>query len=70
MKASSETFVIKAAERRPTPCMVSIVGRSSSGKTFSALRLAFGMQRVSGSGRMLAFARPRFFSYLASHSGR
>jgi ABC-type dipeptide/oligopeptide/nickel transport system ATPase subunit len=42
------TFEDKAATREQTPCMVGIVGPSGTGKTFSALRLATGMQRVTG----------------------
>jgi ABC-type dipeptide/oligopeptide/nickel transport system ATPase subunit len=41
-------FEDKAATREQTPCMVGLVGPSGTGKTFSALRLATGMQRVSG----------------------
>ena len=42
------TFEFKPATRERTPCMVGIVGPSGTGKTFSALRLATGMQKVSG----------------------
>jgi hypothetical protein len=35
------------ATRDKTPLLVGIVGSSSSGKTFSALRLATGFQRVN-----------------------
>lgn len=43
-----ETFQITSATREQTPAMLGILGPSSSGKTFSALRLATGMQRVTG----------------------
>lgn len=42
------TFADTAAVRAETPLLLGIVGPSSSGKTFSALRLATGIQRVTG----------------------
>ena len=44
----TRTFEDAPAKREQTPCLVGIVGPSGTGKTFSALRLATGMQRVSG----------------------
>lgn len=42
------TFEDRPAKREATPLLVGLVGASGSGKTFSALRLATGIQRVSG----------------------
>lgn len=42
------TFEDKPATREQVPLLVGLVGCSGSGKTFSALRLAAGIQRVSG----------------------
>lgn len=39
-------FTIAQAARRPVPLLVGVCGPSSSGKTFSMLRLASGIQRV------------------------
>jgi hypothetical protein len=44
----TRTFTDSLAVRSATPLWVGLVGPSFSGKTFSALRLATGMQRVSG----------------------
>jgi hypothetical protein len=44
----ARTFEDRPATREATPLMVGLVGPSSSGKTFSALRLAEGIQRVTG----------------------
>lgn len=44
----TRTFEDKPAERSQTPMLLGIVGPSSSGKTFSALRMATGIQRVVG----------------------
>src|SRR5262245_61922329 len=41
-------FDAKDAERDQVPLWVALVGPSSSGKTKSALRLAEGMQRITG----------------------
>lgn len=45
---SERTFESRPAVRQSTPLLVGLVGPSSSGKTYSALRLAAGVQRVSG----------------------
>lgn len=42
------TFVSSPARRLPTNVMMGLVGSSGSGKTFSAFRLATGMQRITG----------------------
>lgn len=42
------TFEDRPAVRERVPLLVGLVGPSSSGKTYSALRLATGMQRVDG----------------------
>lgn len=42
------TFEDKPATRESVPLLVGLVGPSGGGKTFSALRLATGMQRVTG----------------------
>ncbi len=44
----TRTFEDKPAVRARVPLLVGLCGPSSSGKTFSALRLATGMQRVIG----------------------
>ncbi|HEY6174416.1 MAG TPA: AAA family ATPase [Kofleriaceae bacterium] len=44
----TRTFTDEFATRGETPLLVGIVGPSGTGKTFSALRLAVGVQRVSG----------------------
>ena len=44
----SRTFEDKQATREQVPLLVGLVGASGSGKTMSALRLASGIQRVSG----------------------
>lgn len=63
--AETWTFTDSTAARVATPLFVGIVGPSGTGKTFSALRLATGMQRVTGgkifgidteSNRMLHYA--------------
>lgn len=41
-------FLIKPAVREQVPVMVGLMGASGSGKTFSALRLAAGIQRITG----------------------
>lgn len=45
---SDRVFVSKPATRERVPVIVGLTGPSGAGKTFSALRLATGMQRVSG----------------------
>ncbi len=42
------TFDDRPAVREKTPILIGLVGPSGTGKTYSALRLAAGMQRVSG----------------------
>jgi hypothetical protein len=41
-------FELSPAVRRKVPLMIGLTGASGSGKTYSALRLATGIQRVSG----------------------
>lgn len=41
-------FLIKPAVREQVPVMVGLMGASGSGKTYSALRLATGIQKISG----------------------
>jgi ABC-type dipeptide/oligopeptide/nickel transport system ATPase subunit len=48
MNAPVRTFEIKEAARQQVPVFVGISGASGSGKTFSALRLATGMQKHCG----------------------
>jgi ABC-type dipeptide/oligopeptide/nickel transport system ATPase subunit len=49
MAASKErVFEDQVAARGPTPLLFGIIGPSGAGKTYSALRLATGMQRVVG----------------------
>lgn len=43
----TRTFTHRIATRDKTPLLVGLVGTSSSGKTYSALRLATGFQRVN-----------------------
>jgi ABC-type dipeptide/oligopeptide/nickel transport system ATPase subunit len=45
---STRTFDDKPAVREQTPLLVGLMGPSGGGKTYSALRLATGIQRVSG----------------------
>ncbi len=45
---SNRTFEDKPAVREQTPLLVGLMGPSGGGKTYSALRLATGIQRVSG----------------------
>jgi hypothetical protein len=44
----AEVFTDSPAVREELPTMVGLIGPSSSGKTYSALRLATGFQRVQG----------------------
>lgn len=46
--SANRTFNDNRDPRGPQPLLLGIVGPSSSGKTYTALRLAFGMQRVIG----------------------
>ncbi len=48
MNAPARTFELKPAVRGRVPLLLGIVGPSSSGKTWSALELATGIQRVVG----------------------
>ena len=48
MNAYVRTFTATPAVRESVPLFINLVGPSSSGKTFSALRLATGIQSVSG----------------------
>ena len=48
MNQSSRVFLDKPAAREATPLLIALMGPSSGGKTFSALRLATGIQRVCG----------------------
>jgi hypothetical protein len=48
MVAAMRTFEDSEAKRCAVPLMLGLVGPSSSGKTYSALRLATGIQRVTG----------------------
>jgi energy-coupling factor transporter ATP-binding protein EcfA2 len=48
MNTPVRTFEDKPAVREQTPLLMGLVGASGSGKTFSALRLATGIQRVTG----------------------
>jgi hypothetical protein len=44
----TRTFDYRPAVREHTPLLVGLIGPSGGGKTYSALRLASGIQRVSG----------------------
>lgn len=48
MTIPARTFVAKPAVRESVPLLVGLTGPSGGGKTFSALRLATGMQEVIG----------------------
>lgn len=48
MNAPVRTFDAKPAVRESVPLLIGIMGASGAGKTFSALRLATGIQAVSG----------------------
>ena len=48
MNAITRIFTPKPATRQAVPLFIGIIGPSSSGKTFSALRLATGIQAVTG----------------------
>jgi hypothetical protein len=45
---SSRRFTIENAERTTLPLFLGLVGPSNTGKTYSALRLATGIQKVTG----------------------
>lgn len=44
----SNVFEIRPAVREQVPVMVGLMGASGSGKTYSALRIATGIQRITG----------------------
>ncbi len=48
MATAMRTFVDSEAVRQRVPLMIGLVGPSGGGKTYSALRLASGIQRVTG----------------------
>jgi len=48
MNATVRSFDVKDAFRQHVPLLIGLMGCSGSGKTFSALRLATGIQAVSG----------------------
>lgn len=48
MNAPVRTFAIKEAVREKVPLLIGLMGPSGGGKTFSALRLATGIQSVTG----------------------
>jgi ABC-type dipeptide/oligopeptide/nickel transport system ATPase subunit len=48
MNAPAREFVVKPAVREAVPLLLGIMGPSGGGKTYSALRLATGIQRVTG----------------------
>lgn len=48
MTRTPRKFECTDGKRENTPCLVGVVGASGSGKTYSALRVAAGMQRVTG----------------------
>lgn len=48
MSAAARQFEISPAVRKTFGLLIGLVGPSSSGKTYSALRLASGIQRVTG----------------------
>ena len=65
MNAPARTFEIKPAVRTQVPLLIGIMSPSGGGKTYSALRLATGMQEIMGgdifgidteNGRMLHYA--------------
>lgn len=47
MSSSERKFESKPAKRERVPLLIGLVGPSSSGKTYSALRLAAGIERVT-----------------------
>lgn len=48
MNAHARTFEVKEAVRESVPVLVGLMGPSGGGKTVSALRLATGMQQITG----------------------
>lgn len=47
MKLLNREFIIQPAKRERVPLLIGLMGPSGGGKTYSALRLATGMQRVA-----------------------
>jgi hypothetical protein len=73
MNAVARQFEIRPATREAVGVLVSLVGPSGTGKTFSALRLATGIQRTAGgeidvidteNGRALHYAERFKFNHL------
>jgi AAA domain len=73
MNAAARQFEITPAVRRTVGLLIGLVGPSSSGKTYSALRVATGIQRVCGgdidvidteNGRALYYADKFKFNHL------
>lgn len=64
---TSRTFEDFEAKRCAVPLMVGLVGASGSGKTFSALRLATGIQRVTGGDIYLLDTESRRSLHYAGH---
>jgi hypothetical protein len=73
MNAAARQFEISPAVRRTVGLLIGLVGPSSSGKTFSALRVASGIQSVVGgdidvidteNGRALYYADKFKFNHL------
>jgi hypothetical protein len=73
MNAAARQFEISPAVRKAVGLLIGLVGPSSAGKTYSALRLATGIQRVSGgdidfidteNGRALYYAEKFTFNHL------
>jgi len=48
MNTESRSFEVKQAVRESVPLLMGLFGASGSGKTYSALRLATGIQKVTG----------------------
>lgn len=48
MNAAPRSFVVTNAVRESVPLLIGVMGSSGSGKTWSSLRLATGIQRVTG----------------------
>lgn len=48
MRTVTRTFETSNAKREAVPLLVGLVGPSNAGKTYSALRIATGVQRVTG----------------------
>jgi hypothetical protein len=73
MSAQARQFEISPAVRKTVGLLIGLVGPSSSGKTYSALRLATGIQKVTGgdidvidteNGRALYYADKFKFNHL------